>query len=235
MRLPIGKIRLLAAFCVSATALWVLAPYATGYVSTQAVVNAPLNTVLSPIRGRIVRRSLPAGTGIEPGAELVEIVAEERDRRHLTEIRARMAQLDAMLASIDREAAELAQLRERMQGRIGEFPARVVRSDARRVALAFHLPPSAVRDRLIRRIFTSGVDNETHNNDAVAITLGMLASIFRDPPARPAPAAGPSAPPPGLLAEIEARAHDLVPWDADTADEARAAAPPANAEPGRVA
>ena len=99
---------------------------------------------------------------------------------------------------------------------VGEFPVRVVRAGGTDLAVAFHLPPSALRDRLIRKIFTGGADNETHNSDALAITLGMLASIFRDPPAtKAAEESEPAAPPPWLVASIAERAADLASWDAD--------------------
>ncbi len=126
MPLTIGRIRLFAALGVAGTALWALAPYATGYVSTQAVVNAPLNTVLSPLRGRIVRPSLAAGSGIAPGMPLVAIAAQENDRRHMTELRARQDQLDSTLAAIDREAARLGEVRARLEGRLHEYRARMV-------------------------------------------------------------------------------------------------------------
>jgi hypothetical protein len=47
-------------------------------------------------------------------------------------------------------------------------------------AVEFHLPSSPLRDRIIRKIFTGGHDNTTRNDDALTITLQMIASIFRD-------------------------------------------------------
>jgi len=126
MRFSIDRLRLLAAFGIAATAIWALAPYATGYVSTQAVVNAPLNTVLSPLRGQITRRSMPVGSGIAQGAALVVIEAQEQDRRHLTELRARRMQLDAEIASVDREIARLGELRSGLEIRIRDYRARMV-------------------------------------------------------------------------------------------------------------
>jgi cellulose synthase (UDP-forming) len=101
---------------------------------------------------------------------------------------------------------------------VGEIPARVVRAADRELGLVFHLPPSPARDRMIRKIFTGGHDNTTRNDDALALSLQMIGTIFRDQPA-PAPArpwAAPEPPPARLVAEIAARAHDLSAWDADT-------------------
>lgn len=108
---------------------------------------------------------------------------------------------------------------------IGEIPARLVRNSGTEASLAFHLPPSPVRDRLIRKIFTGGHDNATRSDDALAVTMQMIASIFRDQPvAAPAGiAATPEAPPARLLSEIAARAFDLSTWDADTIAEIRQA------------
>ncbi len=117
---------------------------------------------------------------------------------------------------------------------IGEFPARVVRAEGCTMAVEFRLPPSEARDRLIRRIFTSGADNETHNDDALTVTLGMIASIFRDPPAAAAPATdGSWAPPPDLLAEIAVRRADTEAWIEDASRDGAAGHRPEPA--GRVA
>ena len=99
----------------------------------------------------------------------------------------------------------------------GEIPARVVRVAGRDLSLVFHLPPSATRDRLIRKIFTGGYDNTTRNNDQLAISVQMIGSIFRDQPApaRTASEAAPATPPAALIAEIAARARDLSIWDDD--------------------
>lgn len=111
---------------------------------------------------------------------------------------------------------------------VGEVPARVVRAGPAGLGLAFDLPASPLRDRLIRKIFAGGHDNTTHNNDALGITLGMLASIFSNPAAAPEPASGPAvaaapAPPAWLLDRIAAWAKDQAEWDTDLQAELRAA------------
>jgi cellulose synthase (UDP-forming) len=114
---------------------------------------------------------------------------------------------------------------------VGDIPAQVVRRNSQALGMRFNLQPSPERDRLIRKIFTTGLDNTTANDDAFIITVAMLSSIFRSPskPAAPQGAGTESgqtadrqAPPPALLAEIEARSRDIERWDADLASERRA-------------
>ena len=126
MSITAKRLRLTAAFALAATVIWAVTPYATNYVSSQAVVNAPLNTVLSPMQGHITRRSPPAGTGIASGAPLVGVEIEERDRRYLEQLRARLALIDESLASIDAETAELAALEGIMSARIANYRSRMI-------------------------------------------------------------------------------------------------------------
>ena len=126
MRITAKRLRLAAAFVLAAAVIWAVTPYATNYVSSQAVVNAPLNTVLSPMQGQIIRRSPPAGTGIASGAPLVGVEIEERDRRYLEQLRARLALIDESLASIGAEVDELAALERVMSVRIASYRSRMI-------------------------------------------------------------------------------------------------------------
>ena len=102
---------------------------------------------------------------------------------------------------------------------VGQVAARVVRAQPKNVGLCFDLPPSRLRDRMIRKIFTGGHDNATRNDDALEITLQMIASIFRDQNRTEAPTAttpaGPPRPPDWLLAEIAQREASLAAFEAD--------------------
>lgn len=119
-------LRALAALLLACIAAAILAPYATNYISSRAVVNAPLNTVRSPIRGVIATPSATSGTGIEAGATLVAIDLEEPDRRYLEQLTARRSLLRATLAAIEAEAATLAAMRADMAARIEAFRARMI-------------------------------------------------------------------------------------------------------------
>ncbi|HUS53042.1 MAG TPA: hypothetical protein VMY41_03440, partial [Thermohalobaculum sp.] len=107
MRFSVRNMRIIAIIALSASVIWATAPYATSYVSSQAVVNAPLNTVLSPMQGHITQRSPSVGTGIVSGTPLVTVENDERNHRYLAELEARRALLDESLASIDSEVAKL--------------------------------------------------------------------------------------------------------------------------------
>jgi hypothetical protein len=102
MRISVRNLRIIAAVALTGAVIWATAPYATSYVSSQAVVNAPLNTVLSPMQGYIAQRSPAAGTGVAAGAPLVVTEVEERDHRYLEDLRARLVLLGENLASADR-------------------------------------------------------------------------------------------------------------------------------------
>ncbi len=126
MRITAQQFRLFLAFALAAAVLWTVVPNAANYVSSQAVVNAPLNTVLSPLQGYITRRSPPPGTGITAGQALVTVEIEERDRRYLEQLRARLALVEESLNSIDAETAELGALEQVMSDRIASYQTRVI-------------------------------------------------------------------------------------------------------------
>jgi len=119
-------LRALAAIVLTLLTVSVLAPYATNYISSRAVVNAPLNTVRSPIRGVIAQPSANAGTGIEAGATLVTIDLEEPDRRYLEQLTARQSLLRETLAAIETEAAALDAMQADMAARIEDFRTRMI-------------------------------------------------------------------------------------------------------------
>jgi multidrug resistance efflux pump len=126
MRISVRNMRVIAALALGAAVIWATAPYATSYVSSQAVVNAPLNTVLSPMQGHITQRSPSVGTGVAAGTPLVMVEIEERNRRYLAELGARRALQDESLASIDSEIAKLTSLSEVMTARIRNYRERML-------------------------------------------------------------------------------------------------------------
>ena len=116
----------MAAIVLAVAVIWATAPYATSYASSQAVVNAPLNTVLSPMEGHITHRSPSVGTGIVFGTTLVTVGVDERNLRYLAQLLARLALLDESLASIDTEISKLTALSEIMSTRIRNFRERLL-------------------------------------------------------------------------------------------------------------
>jgi multidrug resistance efflux pump len=126
MRITLRNLRVIVAVALGGAVIWATAPYATSYVSSQAVVNAPLNTVLSPMQGRITQRSPPVGTGVAAGAPLVTVEVKQRDRRYLEDLRARFALLDENLASAEIEAAKLAAMEEMLSVRVRNYHTRTL-------------------------------------------------------------------------------------------------------------
>jgi len=58
---------------------------------------------------------------------------------------------------------------------VGLVPATVMRAGEADVGVRFDFPEgSPARDALIRRLFTEGLDNSTHNDDALGVALGMI-------------------------------------------------------------
>jgi multidrug resistance efflux pump len=126
MRFSVRNMRIMATIVLAVAVIWATAPYATSYASSQAVVNAPLNTVLSPMEGHITHRSPSVGTGIVFGTTLVTVGVDERNLRYLAQLLARLALLDESLASIDTEIAKLTALSEIMSTRIRNFRERLL-------------------------------------------------------------------------------------------------------------
>jgi multidrug resistance efflux pump len=126
MRITLRNLRVIIALALGGSVVWATAPYATSYVSSQAVVNAPLNTVRSPMQGRITLRSLPVGTGVAAGTSLVTVEVKDRDRRYLENLRARLALLDESFASTEIETAKLAAMKKMLSARIRNYRTRTL-------------------------------------------------------------------------------------------------------------
>jgi len=105
---------------------------------------------------------------------------------------------------------------------VGLVPSRVIRVREGNVGLRFHLPASPERDALIRKIFTGGYADPVQTEDAVEITLAMLASIFREQgsAAAPPPADAETEPPAWLADAIAAQAREFARWDRDLGTDA---------------
>lgn len=124
---------------------------------------------------------------------------------------------DWMLVGI----ADVGHIRAQIMRRIGAG------AGAKRYGLRFDLPRGDIRNALIRRLFTLGLDNSVKNAPSGRITRGMIARIFRDPKVSAPHAAGPrpilDLAPPAWLFEIERAAdvtRELDAWARDLRAEA---------------
>ena len=132
----------------------IILPRVTSYVSTSAVVNAPLIIVRSPINGRIVHPSARVADSVASGAPLVRIEGDRADRSLVSELTARHRGLDAEIAALLREITTLEELsldlrtrerRHRQHGlrwqaaRMNELSAETRRAEASRQEVAQRL------------------------------------------------------------------------------------------------
>ena len=88
-------IRILAAVFVCMAVFSLLWPRATGYVSTFAVVNAPVLTVRAPINGVIVSPSPGLAAPVSRDEVLFDLLATQTSRTELSRLRAEAGALEA--------------------------------------------------------------------------------------------------------------------------------------------
>ena len=162
------NLRLVSAGLLLAAAGAILLPRATSYVSTSAVVNAPLITVRSPFDGRIAQASPEVAHVVSIHDALVRIDGDRTDRSHLTGLLAEEASLLREQRSLDGErdalreiAASLRELdRQHRAHRLRLLNARLTGFEAEhRGALA---EVREVRDRMARTRSLAAKGNAPH-------------------------------------------------------------------------
>ncbi|MBL9059902.1 MAG: hypothetical protein JNK88_07765, partial [Mangrovicoccus sp.] len=110
-------LRLSAASLVVAAAGMTLAPHATSYVASSAVVNAPVIPLKAPFDGVIRRPSPGLADPVRPGSTLLSVAADRADRTGLAALEAERATLAGEHESLSRLRAELAALEVGLQSR----------------------------------------------------------------------------------------------------------------------
>lgn len=95
----------------------ILLPRATSYVSTSAVVNAPLITIRSPFDGRIAQASPGVARIVEAGRSVVTIDGERASRSLLSELRARRDAVASELTALEAEERTLEELERALKAR----------------------------------------------------------------------------------------------------------------------
>lgn len=197
-------LRLSAATLVVAAAAMTLAPHATSYVASSAVVNAPVIPLKAPFDGIIRSPSPGLADPVRPGAPLLLVAADRADRTGLAALEAERATLAGERASLSRLRTELATLEAGLQSRrAGHETAYAGWIAARAEAAAARAAEARIRhaqavDDLNRnaRLAASGAVAATHLDDdraeaeaaAMALaraesdrrTLEMEAAAMRD-------------------------------------------------------
>lgn len=111
----------------------VLLPRVTSYISTSAVVNAPMITVTSPFNGRVVEAPAMAGI-IRAGQPIAEIEPSFEQRQKLVELSAERDARASQLVAIDTQIAELRGLLSAEKARLANREALIARRQEARLS-----------------------------------------------------------------------------------------------------
>ena len=116
----LGKrsVRILAALFVISAVTSLLWPRATGYVSTFAVVNAPVLTVRSPLNGVILEPSPGLAAPVSRDQVLFDLRATQTSRAEISRLRAEQASRTAEAHALEAEAKLAEQVVAALRARI---------------------------------------------------------------------------------------------------------------------
>src|SRR5262245_59402105 len=121
---------------------WLLSPSLWSITSSQAVVNARIMTLHSPIEGTMAESPPPVGHAVTAGSPLLRVDNPLADDSHLQELKAEAASLDERVAAWKRQHEELEALKDRLGGNVRKYQTAAVRrlesrlEEARAVAVA---------------------------------------------------------------------------------------------------
>jgi multidrug resistance efflux pump len=121
---------------------WLLSPALWSITSTQAVVNARIMTLHSPIEGTMVRSPPAVGQAVAAGSPLLRIENPLADDSHLEELKTEAASLGQRVAALKKQHEELEALKGRLASNVQKYRAAAMRrlqsrlEEARAVAVA---------------------------------------------------------------------------------------------------
>jgi multidrug resistance efflux pump len=121
---------------------WLLSPALWSITSSQAVVNARIMTLHSPIDGTMAESPPHVGQAVTAGSPLLRVENPLADNSHLEELKTEAASLDERVAALKRQHEELGALKDRLGGNVRKFQTAAVRrlesrlEEARAVAVA---------------------------------------------------------------------------------------------------
>jgi multidrug resistance efflux pump len=118
-------LRLGASAVVLAAAAMTLTPHVVSYVSSSAVVNAPVISVRSPFDGVIARASADLSAPVSPGQLLLELAADRADRTVLAELTSRRDMAIGELAGLEAQRTRLLDLHRGLTVRRDSYIAEV--------------------------------------------------------------------------------------------------------------
>ena len=141
-------IRILAAVFVCMAVFSLLWPRATGYVSTFAVVNAPVLTVRAPVNGVIVSPSPGLAAPVSRDEVLFDLLATQTSRTELSRLRAEAGALEAEAKALLHEEHAAEKVVAGLMGCV-ESIGSISLLPIRRMTSNFMLPPRRYRRRRI--------------------------------------------------------------------------------------
>jgi multidrug resistance efflux pump len=109
--MPITLLRVLIAIILLVVVGFTVAPYATSYVSTAAVVNAPLISISAPFSGIIVQPTKPVSAIVETGETLIELHNSRSQRGTLQTVQTALGSLSGEIVGLEMQTSDLTQLR----------------------------------------------------------------------------------------------------------------------------
>ncbi len=109
--MPTTILRILIAAILLAVVGFTVAPYATSYVSTSAVVNAPLINVSAPFSGVIIQPTKPVSAIVESGETLIELKNSRSQRGALQAVQTTLGSLSGEIVGMENQTRDLGRLR----------------------------------------------------------------------------------------------------------------------------
>jgi multidrug resistance efflux pump len=102
---------------------WLLSPALWNVTSSQAVVNARIMTLDSPIEGTMCESPPPVGQAVTAGAPLLRVENPLADNSHIEELKTEAATLAERVAALRKQHEELETLKEQLSDNVRKYQA----------------------------------------------------------------------------------------------------------------
>src|SRR5262249_43190270 len=102
---------------------WLLSPALWNITSSQAVVNARIMTLHSPIEGTMAESPPPVGQAVTAGSPLLRVENPLADDSHLEELKTEAASLAQRVTALKKQHEELEALKVRLSGNVRKYQA----------------------------------------------------------------------------------------------------------------
>jgi multidrug resistance efflux pump len=99
-------------------------PHVGSYVSSAAVIDAPLLALRAPIDGMVIETSGRVGSAVAPGTSVFHVDASAESRSELEALKAALATAEAEIAAIEAQTASLEEMRTELTDRAARMTAR---------------------------------------------------------------------------------------------------------------